>query len=132
MSTPIVGRSGKVLKDDVPIGYARGVTTNLSAEVVKDYSVDDVAPAVLESGNQTYTVSIEKLFVDSEFAQLLLDGTKFDIEVGPKGTTPPGGVKITLNDVVMTSWKIETPKMTGAVIENIEAEAASVTIGTYE
>ena len=131
MSTPIVGRSGKILKDSVPIGYCRGVTTTFTAEAVKDYSLDDVAPAVLETGNQTYTVSIEKLFVDSEYANLLLNGTKFDIELGPKGTTPPGEPKITLNDVVMTSWKIETPKMTGAVIENIEAEAASVTIGTY-
>jgi hypothetical protein len=52
-----------------------------------------------------------------------------DIEVAPGGTGS-GKPKVTLADVVFTSWKLEQ-KMTGAVLEDLEGEGITATAGTY-
>lgn len=125
----MVGRSGVVKKEGVAIGFCKGITTTVNAEIIKDYSMDSNAPVIVEGGPQTYKVSIERMYIDNAYLSLILAGTKVDIEVGPAGSvsTKP---KITLNDVVFSSWKI-SQKMTGAVLEDLEGEGISAVAGTY-
>ena len=129
MSTPMVGRSGVVKKDGVAIAYCKGITTTVKAEIIKDYSMDSNAPVLVEGGPQTYQISIERMYIDNTYLSLILAGTKVDIEVGPAGSvsTKP---KITLSDVVFSSWKI-SQKMTGAVLEDLEGEGISAAAETY-
>jgi len=50
LSTPVVGKDAVIQKDGVDIGYAKGVTVGIDAELGKDYVIGDDKPAVLESG----------------------------------------------------------------------------------
>ena len=128
MSTPMVGRSGVVKKEGVAIGYCKGITTTVSAEINSDYSMDSTAPVFVEGGNQSYKVSIERMYIDNTYLSLILAGTKVDIEVDPAGSTA-GKPKITIADVVFSSWKL-SQKLTGAVLEDLEGEGLTVTAGT--
>jgi len=124
----MVGRSGVVKNESVAIGYCKGITTTVKAEIIKDYSMDSNAPVFVEGGPQTYQISIERMYIDNTYLSLILAGTKVDIEVDPAGSTA-GKPKITLADVVFSSWKI-SQKMTGAVLEDLEGEGLTATAGT--
>lgn len=128
MSTPIVGRNGVVKKDGAAIGYAKGVSVSISVELVKDYALNSNKPAILADGNQSYKVSVDKMYVDNTFGQMVLAGAPVDIELDPAGAGA-GKPKITLVDVVFSSWKLDQ-KQNGVVMESVEGEGADIQFGS--
>ncbi len=83
MSTPKLGRNARLFKDGTVIGYAKDISVKASADLIKEYSMDSLTPAIVAPGKQTFTWSAEKLYIDGAFMTLLLNGTEFDIVFAP-------------------------------------------------
>jgi hypothetical protein len=129
-TTPAVGRNGSININSVEVGYIKGVTFDLDADVIKDYKFGSDIPCVLESGNKTIKFSFQKMFIDTTYAALVLAGTKITILLGPANCTPTGQPKYTLSNAIIFhhGWRDE---QAGIVIEDGSGEAASLTLGTY-
>ena len=128
MSSPGLGKDAVIQVDSQDVGYAKGVTYRLTADIVKDYKIGSDDPAILESGNKTYAVSIEKMYIDNTYADDVLNGTKLSIVIRPLGTGT-GKPEITLSNVVFNSYELSITQ-DGVVLESVEGEAASVTHST--
>ena len=128
MSNPIVGRNAVVMKDSTEIGYCTGVRVGIDVDLIKQYKMGSDKPAVLESGNKSFTIRIDKMYIDSAFATDVLNGTKLTLEVRPDGTGS-GKPKITLSNVVLTGWDL-TIDQDGVILESVEGEADNITFGT--
>jgi hypothetical protein len=131
MSSPVLGRDAVIQADGADIGYCTGVTVSISADVIKEYFISATnpdRPAVLESGNKTFEVSIERAWIDKTYAEKVLGGTAVAIVVRPEGTGS-GKTEITLSNVVLTSDEISITQ-DGIVMESISGEAKDITIGT--
>lgn len=124
----LLGRNGVVLKGATQIGDVKNVSVSISADIIKEYLLGSDTPAVLESGNKSFSVSIEKMYIDSTYATDVLNGSKVTIEVRPNGTGA-GKPKITLNNVVFNSWDFEVTQ-DGLIAESISGEATSIAFGT--
>ena len=126
MSTPLLGRNARLYKDGTVIGYGKNISVKASAELIKDYSMDSLTPAIVAPGKHTFNWSAEKFYLDGSWMTLLLNGTEFDIVFAPTGDdeTPPYE---TWSDCVVL--KVErTAGETGAVLEKVDGEAKSVTV----
>ena len=128
MSSPIVGYNAVVKKGDTEIGYAKGVTVGIDVDLIKEYALGDSKPQVLEAGNKSFPVSIEKMYVDNTYATDVLNGTAVNIVVQPAGQGS-GKPEITVSDVVFTSWELSITQ-DGVVMESLEGEGKSITLGT--
>jgi hypothetical protein len=129
-TTPAIGRNGSITINATEVGYIKGVTFDLDADVIKDYKFTSDLPAVLESGNKTIKFSFQKMFIDTTYAALVLAGTKITILLGPANCTPTGQPKYTLSNAIIFhhGWRDE---QAGIVIEDGSGEAASLTLGAY-
>ena len=128
MSSPGLGKDAVIQIDGSDIGYAKGCTYRLTADLVKDYKIGDDKPAVLESGNKTIAVRFEKMYIDNTYADDVLNGSKVTVVIRPLGTGA-GKPEITISNVVLSSYEL-TITQDGVVLENAEGEGASVTHGT--
>jgi len=128
MSTPVLGVNAVIQKDGSDIGYAEGVTVGIDIDLIKEYAIGDTEPVVLSAGNKTFTVSIEKMYIDNTYANDVLNGTEVTIVVRPAGTGS-GKPEITLSNVVFNSWELSIAQ-DGVVMESVEGEAKSMTLGT--
>lgn len=128
MSAPILGRNAVIMKGTQAIGYATGVTTSIDVDIIKAYNLGSDKPVVLESGNKSFSVSIERMYIDSAFASDVLSGTKVTIEIRPQGTGT-GKPKITLSNVVFNSWEMEITQ-DGVIMESVEGEGTDIAFGT--
>ncbi len=86
MSVPVLGRNARLFKDNVAIGYGKNISVKATAEIIKDYSMDSLQPAVTGSGKQTFTWSMERLYTDDAYLTILLAGTPFDLVYAPRGS----------------------------------------------
>jgi hypothetical protein len=129
-TTPVIGRNGSITVSGTEVGYVKGVTLDIDADIIKEYKFTSDLPAVLESGNKSFKFKFEKMFIDTTYATLVLNGTKMTILLGPANCTPTGQPKYTLSNAVIFhhGWREE---QAGIVIEEGSGEAASLTIGTY-
>ena len=100
-TSPAVGRNGSINIAGVEIGYMKGVTFDLDADVIKDYKFTSDVPAVLESGNKTFKFSFQKMFIDTTHATQVLNGTKVTVILGPANCTPAGQPKYTLSNAIV-------------------------------
>ena len=123
-TTPTYAKEAEVKLGATSHGYAKSVKIGVSASIVKEYSLDSQDPALLKQGNRSYPVSIESLFIDSSKANLVLAGEPVDLDV-----TPDGGLKYTVDDVVLSDWELEVTDG-GALLQNVRGEGASITIAT--
>ncbi|HEX9261201.1 MAG TPA: hypothetical protein VF893_01580 [Candidatus Bathyarchaeia archaeon] len=73
MSSPKLGRNARLFKDGVVIGYAKDISVKASADLIKEYSMDSLSPAIVAPGKQTFTWSAAK--IDSEITQYMMDHT---------------------------------------------------------
>ena len=128
MSEPLIGRNAVIQIDSSDVGYAQGVTLSIDADLIKEYKIGDDKPAVLEAGNKTITVRIDKMYIDKTYAEKVLNGTAIDLVVRPAGTGS-GKEEITVSDVVLTSFEM-TVTQDGVIMERVEGEGKSVTFGT--
>ena len=47
MSTPELGRNARLFKDGVVIGYANDISVKAFANLIKEYSMDSLTPAIV-------------------------------------------------------------------------------------
>jgi len=131
MSTPIIGKNAIIMKGTNEIGYCKSVSVGIDVDLIKEYFISGTnpdKPAVLASGNKSFKVSIERAYIDAAHATDVLNGTAVTIEVHPQGTGA-GKPKITLSNVVFTSWEMSI-EQDGVIMESIEGEGQSIAFGT--
>jgi hypothetical protein len=127
MSIPLLGRNARLYYNGSPIGFCKNISVKGTAEVIKDYSMDALTPAVVGAGKQTFTWSAERLFTDATYIELLLAGTQFDLVFNPDGTPQNAALaEIWGNCTILSSER--TAGETGGLLEKISGEAESVTL----
>lgn len=55
-----LGRNARLLKSGQTIGYGKNISVKAAAEIIKEYSMKSLAPAVTGAGKQTFTWTIER------------------------------------------------------------------------
>ena len=60
MSAPSSGRSGDVYIAGTKVGHVKGFSASVKVEAIKDDSQDKNSPALLESGNQSFKIDIDR------------------------------------------------------------------------
>ena len=128
MSTPLIGRNAVVLMGTTEIGYCTGVRVDINVDLIKEYKMGSDKPAILDDGNKSFRVRVEKMFIDSTYATNVLNGTSVTIEVRPAGTGT-GKPKITISNVVFTRWEM-TANQDGVIMESVEGEGSDLAFGT--
>jgi len=128
---PLLGRNAVILKGATEIGYCSSVTVSIDVDLVKGYAIGGAnpdKPAFLASGNKSFKVSIDKMYVDGAHANDVLNGTALTIEVRPEGTGT-GKPKITVSNVVLNSWELSI-EQDGVIMESVEGEGTGIAWGT--
>ena len=128
---PLLGRNAVILKGATEIGYCSSVTVSIDVDLVKEYAIGGAnpdKPAFLASGNKSFKVSIDKMYVDGAHATDVLNGTALTIEVRPEGTGT-GKPKITVSNVILNSWELSI-EQDGVIMESVEGEGTSIAWGT--
>jgi hypothetical protein len=128
MSTPVLGRNARLLKGSVAIGYGKNISVKASAEIIKEYSMDSLTPAVTGAGKQSFTWSMERLFTDKTYIALLLAGTQFDLVFAPEDTPTSGNEETWENCTILSCER--TAGESGGLLEKLSGEAESVTLPT--
>jgi hypothetical protein len=126
LSTPVLGRNARLYKDGVVIGYGKNIRTKASAELIKEYSMDALTPAIVAPGKQTFAWSAERLYINGAYTTLLLAGTEFDLVFQPSGSYQTAPYE-TWTDCVVLSVEHSAGE-TGGVLEKVEGEAEGVTV----
>jgi len=117
-----------IKKGSTEIGYAKGVTVGIDVALIKEYKLGDDDPAVLDDGNKSYKVNIDRMYIDSTYANDVLNGTSVTIEVQPEGSGT-GKQKITLSNVIFNSWELSI-EQDGVEMESISGEGKTLAFGT--
>jgi len=128
---PLLGRNAVILKGATEIGYCSSVTVSIDVDLVKEYAIGGAnpdKPAFLASGNKSFKVSIDKMYVDGAHANDVLNGTALTIEVRPEGTGT-GKPKITVSNVILNSWELSI-EQDGVIMESVEGEGTGIAWGT--
>ena len=115
MSTPLLGRNARLYKDGVVIGYGKNISVKASAELIKEYSMDSLTPAIVAPGKQSFKWTAEKLYISGEWMTLLLAGTEFNLVFAPTGSDVATPYEEWDNCVVLS-------------VERTAGEAESVTV----
>ena len=121
-----LGRNARLLKSGQPIGYGKNISVKATAEMIKDYSMDALTPAVSGAGKQSFTWTMERLYTDGEHMSALLAGTQLDLIFAPTGS-PLGTNYETWNNCTILSCE-RTAGEAGGLLEKIEGEAESVVV----
>jgi hypothetical protein len=111
------------------IGYAQNVTSSLTQDIIKEYTLGSQSPAILAPGLQTYKVSCGKLLIDTSYLAMVSGGTAMNFILAPAGTAT-GSPKITLLNVVLGTWNMKWDQK-GVVIEDFNGEGQGITTGTF-
>ncbi len=125
MPGPYVGRVARLAIGGAAVAYGKNISVKLTAEAVKDYSMDSAAPAMLASGKQTYTFSIERLYVDETYLSALLAGTPLTVAFWASGSA--AGTEVTLTGAIITSAEHSAGE-SGGVLEKVSGEALVATV----
>ena len=58
-ATPVLGRNARLVKAGTLTGiaYGKNISVKAQSEIIKDYSMDALTPAVTGAGKQTFTWS---------------------------------------------------------------------------
>ncbi len=125
MSVPVLGRNARLFKDNVAIGYGKNISVKATAEIIKDYSMDSLQPAVTGSSARTFTWSMERLYTDDAYLTILLAGTQFDLVFAPQGSPYESTDYETWKDCTILSCE-HSASETGGVLEKLTGEAEDV------
>ena len=120
-----LGRDARLLKGETAIGSGKNISTKASAENIKVYTMDSLAPAVTGAGKQSFSWSAERLFTGPEWVKLLLAGTKFDIVFAPDGDDEGDFIE-TWKNCTVNNREVKAGESDG-LMENVSGEAESIT-----
>ena len=127
---PKAGRNATIYVGNDKVGKLRNVKCAAAVKLIKDYSNDQRSPEVLEASDETYTVSAEKMWVDSAHANAIKDQSGgVSVVIYPAGRTS-GEMSVTLGDAIFTRYQF-TADRDGVSAEAIEGEGKTLTIGVY-
>ena len=133
MSTPLIGRNAVVQYVSggtaTTIGYAQGVTADITADLIKEFQLNSDKPALLAAGNKHFKVAVDKMYVTTFFAGVLYGNQIVDFVLGPAGTSV-GLTKITIKNVVLTAHNIKVDQK-GIVGEKLSGEGNDYVISTF-
>jgi hypothetical protein len=119
-----LGRDARLFKGTVAIGLGTNISTKASAESIKVYTVDSLAPAVTGAGKQSFTWSASRLFTGPEYVKLLLAGTKFDLVFAPDGVVAGGFIETWKNCRILN--RECKGDIAAGLLEDISGEAESI------
>lgn len=125
MSTPTKSLDATIQLDSTNIGYAKNVKLGANGNLIKEYTLESNKPKVLEQGNLSFPVSIEKLFVDSTHVTQVLNGSKVDLKLTPSDSS----VTYTAKNVIFNSWEL-TVVQEGIIAEKVSGEGDDLTVTT--
>ena len=125
-ASPSLGRNARLFKAGTAIGYGKNISVKAEAEIIKDYSMDALTPAVSGAGKQTFTWSMERLFTDDTYIALLKAGTKFDLVFAPTGSPYEATQYETWTNCIILSCE-RTAGEDGAILERLSGEAEGCT-----
>jgi hypothetical protein len=131
MSTPIIGTTAVIKMGTTAIGFCKSVSVSIDVDLIKEYFIGGTnpdKPAVITSGNKSFKVNIKKAYVDSSYANNVLNGTAVTISVLPQGTGT-GKPQIDITNVVFTSWEL-TVEQQGVIMESVKGEGSGITFTT--
>ena len=128
-ASPVLGRDARLLKGGLAIGYGKNISVKASAELIKAYSNDSLAPAVVGAGKQTFSWSMERLYTDKTYMALLLAGTSFDLIFAPEDTPITDTEYETWTNCVILNCERKAGE-NDAIIETISGEADGVVPAT--
>jgi len=124
MSTPLIGRNAVVQYvsggTGITIGYAQGVTEDMTADLIKEFQLNSDKAAVLAAGNKHFKIAVDKMYIDNTFGAVMYGNQVVDFVVGPAGTSV-GSPKITIKNVVLIARNNKVDQK-GIVGEKITGE----------
>ena len=128
MSTPTytlgLGRDARLFNGETAIGLGKNISVKATAESIKVYTMDSLAPAVTGAGKQSFSWSAERLFTGPEYIKLLLAGTKFDLVFAPDGAVDGDFIETWKNCTILNR-ECKAGESDG-LMENITGEAESI------
>lgn len=104
-------------------GFATGYSVSTKATVIKDYQNNSVQPAIVASGNVSYTFTLDKFYTTKSWQNIAGVGTSFNMSIQPSGAS---GGKIVLTGIVLTDVT-DKGTQAGVVLETIAGESATAT-----
>ena len=119
-----LGRDARLFKGETAIGLGKNISIKASAESIKVYTMDSLAPAVTGAGKQSFSWSAERLFTGPEYVKLLLAGTKFDLVFAPDGEDDGDFIETWTNCTILNR-EFKAGESDG-LMENISGEAESI------
>ena len=126
VTSAYVGRDARLLKAGVEIGLGRNMSVSADADSIEIYSNDKLTPEITAGGKQTFKWSMERLFTDKTWMDLLIAGTAFDLIFAPAGS-PLGSTKWeTWSDCKVLHVERKGGETDG-ILENVSGEATGVT-----
>lgn len=130
--TPIIGRNAVVEYSSgsaIVIGYAQGCTVDITQDLVKEFALGSNKASILNAGNQTYKIGVDKMWIDGTYASLVLAGAPVDFIFAPAGTSS-GKVKLTVKNVILTAHNTEVDQK-GIVSEKVSGGGNNYIVGTF-
>jgi hypothetical protein len=122
------GRDARFYKGTVVVAHTRNITLKASAQLIKVRSNDSLQPIKSKVGEQTFSWSIEHLFVGKDMLDAFQLGSVFDIVFAPDGSST-GTDTETWKNCVITGIERKTDD---GIIENISGEATNVEFPTAQ
>ncbi|MGA3192474.1 MAG: hypothetical protein ABSD73_08185 [Candidatus Bathyarchaeia archaeon] len=133
MSTPLIGRNAVVQYVSggtaTTIGYAQGVTEDLTADLIKEFQLNSDHAAILAAGNKHFKIAVDRMYIDAFFSQVMYGNQVVDFVIGPAGTSV-GLPKITIKNVVLIAHNIKVDQK-GIVGQKITGEGSDRIITTF-
>jgi hypothetical protein len=126
---PIVGRVAVIQMGGVTIGFAQGITTDITADLIKEFTFGSDKAAILASGNKHFKVGADMMYIDNTYASQVLSGTAVDFVIAPAGTSV-GNPKITVKNVVLTAFNFKADQK-GIVTGKVAGEGNDWQAGTW-
>jgi len=128
LAGPWLGSDAYVKYGATECGYATGVDIRISADIIKEYVIGQVNPGVLKTGPQSYPVSVDKMMLDTEACEDVLNGDTLSLVVQPGGTES-GSPKFTVGNITFNEWELHVGPE-GVIIESLKGEGTTFTSGT--
>jgi len=134
MSLPLIGRNAVVQYMSggtaTTIGYAQGVTEDMTADLIKEFQLNSDKAAILAAGNKHFKIAVDRMYIDNTFGALMYGNLACDFVIGPAGSTPVGSPKITIKNVVLTARNIKVDQK-GIIGEKITGEGTDRIVATF-
>ena len=133
MSTPLIGRNATIQYVSggtaYTIGYAQGCTEDFNADLIQEFQLNSDHAAILAAGNKHFKVSINRMYIDNTFANIIYTNQVVNIVFGPAGSST-GSPKITIMNVVLNAHNI-TYDQKGIVAEKVSGEGNDRVVSNF-